>query len=117
MMRMSGAGPMMMVMMAGMFSRERGLREDRNGKRSKQEAHHDLHAVLPSGAHLHRTMRQNRAVLIFLCGVSEPGTGIAHGPPRARELIGLRSQFLDQPARLDVSRNSRPNNPGPAPRS
>src|ERR1700716_1025521 len=32
MMRMRGASPMMMVM-AGMFSRERGLREDRNGKR------------------------------------------------------------------------------------
>jgi hypothetical protein len=76
MMRMGGAMQMTM-MMAGMFSRERGLREDRNGKRNKQEAHHDGSMLSsPSGAHLHRRMWQNRAVVVLMRLRPEPAANI-----------------------------------------
>jgi len=62
-----GGAMQMTMMMAGMFSRERGLREYGNGKRNKQEAHHDAPCCPPpSGAHMHRTMRQNRAVIMLI---------------------------------------------------
>jgi len=77
MMRMRGASQMMMVMMAGMFSRERGLREDGNGKRNKQEAHHESPCCPPpSGAHMHRRMWQNRAVIVLMRLRPEPAANI-----------------------------------------